>query len=313
MNQAHQPQRTSQATRQSLLDQINALAKVKGVNPSMIRKQYVFALLYRRIFYERSTSWLVLGGNALVLRSISGRFTRDVDLSREGDWIDASSILKELRGLVARDMDDGFDFELTRIDTRANADRYGYGTQSARVYARALIANKEFEPFTIDVSQRRHVTGPVEFIVPSPIIEHPSLQELPGVPVVPIANHLVDKVCAMYERHHGGKPSTRYRDLADIVHIVASLGFSAESLAELLRHEQRRRRIKLPQALTSPGDQWSAAFPKAARDFEDYPPEFHSLDAALKHAGGCLSPILSGEIRHGRWDPNSHAWTPPRS
>lgn len=188
-------------------------------------------LLFKRMFGEEDTGqWMVLGGNALLLRTSRGRFTDDIDLSHADDWEDTDVLLAELREIGVRDVGDAIQFEFTHADLRNRADQFGYGTQAVRIHARALLANRVFEPFTVDVTLRRHVAGPVDHIQPVPVIDDETLSDLPEIPVVPVENHLADKVCGMYELHRGGKPSTRYRDLADIVRIASDLQISAGRL-----------------------------------------------------------------------------------
>lgn len=299
---------TPQALRRSLDDRLRAAAGRRGVAAPPIRKQYVFALLFKRMFSEGTGRWTLLGGNALLLRTGGGRFTDDIDLARTDDWADENTLLSELREIGARDAGDGFRFEFSHADLRDHTDRYGYGTRSARLHGQALLANKLFEPFTIDVTLRRHIEGPVDHITPLPVIDHESLSDLPEVPLVPIENHLADKICAMYELHQDGKPSNRYRDLADIVRIVNELEISASRLAEILRHEQGRREITLPLAMATPHSSWTNSYPQASGQFADFPAEFHTLDASLHRAADCLNPVLSGDLTRGTWDPSSQAW-----
>lgn len=141
-------------------------------------------------------------------------------------------------------------------------------------------------------------------------IADPTLEDLPTVPTAPVENHLADKICAMYEQHgrHGESPSTRYRDLADIVRIVRALPFEAARLAEILRREAGRRQLTLPHQIESPGNLWIQEYPKAARGFAEYPREFYTLDSSLSYAGRCLNEILNGSRATGSWDPDSQAW-----
>lgn len=234
---------TPAALRMSLKAKLNAEARERGVTSDPIRKQFVFALLYRRIFPSGDDRWMVLGGNALLLRTGGGRFTKDVDLSRSEDWSDEESLREELRALVDRDVGDGFSIEVGRIEPNDHRDQYGYGTRSAKAYLRVTLAGQEFEKFTIDLSVRRHIHGPVDYVVPEPVIDHELLKDLPAVPVVPIENHAADKICALYESHRG-EPSTRYRDLTDLVRIVQDLRIDAGRLREVLSHEKSRRKME---------------------------------------------------------------------
>lgn len=251
----------------SLKAKLNAKARERGVGSDPIRKQFAFALLYRRLFTGDDDRWMMLGGNALLLRTGGGRFTKDVDLSRSDDWTSEDELRAELRDIVGRDVGDGFTMEVDRVEPHDRRDHYGYGTKSAKAYLRAVLAGELFEDFTIDLSVRRHVAGPIDYIVPEPIIDHETIRDLPAVPVVPIENHVADKVCAMYEIHREDEPSTRYRDLADLVRIVRDVQVDAGRLSEMLTHEQQSRCMKpLPDVLQSPHPTWETEYPNAARE-----------------------------------------------
>ena len=295
------------ALRASLNGLLKNEARRRGVTVELVRKQYIFTIFFRRVFAREHTGWMLLGGNALLIRTGGGRFTRDIDLARESGWESREELLTELRDLVADDPADGFRFEVTGVHEHDRTDAYGYGTATSKVTVRSFIGAVPFEPFSIDISVRRHVEGPVDRIAPMQVIDHPSLTDLPLIPTVPVENHLADKICAMYEPHETGV-STRYRDLADIVRIIKDLRFDAGQLDRLLEHESRRRRIQRPGALASPGSQWSTGYELAARDFAEFPVELRSLDASLSYASGCLSDVLTRQRRTGTWDPDVQAW-----
>lgn len=295
------------ALRASLNGLLKNEARRRGVTVEVVRKQYIFAVFFRRVFAREHTGWMLLGGNALLIRTGGGRFTRDIDLARESGWESPEELLTELRDLVADDPADGFRFEVTGLLEHDRTDAYGYGTATSKVDVRSFLGAVAFEPFSIDVSVRRHVEGPVDRIAPIQVIDHPSLTDLPLIPTVPVENHLADKICAMYEPHETGV-STRYRDLADIVRIIKDLRFDAGRLDELLEHESQRRRIQRPDAMTSPGSQWPTGYENAARDFAEFPVELRPLDASLAYASDCLSDVLTRQRRTGTWDPDAQAW-----
>ncbi|WP_170931794.1 nucleotidyl transferase AbiEii/AbiGii toxin family protein [Brachybacterium massiliense] len=295
------------ALRASLNSLLKNEARRRGVTVELVRKQYIFTVFFRRVFAREQTGWMLLGGNALLIRTGGGRFTRDIDLARASGWESPEALLTELRDLVADEPTDGFRFEVTGVLEHDRTDAYGYGTATSKVGVRSFLGAVPFEPFSIDISVRRHVEGPVDRIAPMQVIDHPSLIDLPLIPTVPVENHLADKICAMYEPHETGV-STRYRDLADIVRIIKDLRFNAGQLDKLLEHESQRRRIQRPGALTSPGSQWSTGYESAARGFAEFPVELQSLDASLAYASGCLTDVLARHRRTGTWDPEAQAW-----
>ncbi|MEV0287244.1 nucleotidyl transferase AbiEii/AbiGii toxin family protein [Kribbella sp. NPDC050820] len=286
-------------------------AKSRGVAADPVRKQYIFTILLSRIFQDHNAPWVLLGGNALLIRTGGGRFTQDVDLARETPWTSPEAALSELRQFSSRPYHgDPFEFELHSVTAQREADPYGYGAETAKVKARGLLGRQVFESFTIDLTTRRHVDAPVDQVPLKPVIEHATLQDLPSVPTTPIEHHLADKICALYERYgqNGDEASTRYRDLTDIVRIVAALPFDAARLTTVLRREAGRRRTTLPKKVQAPSEDWFVAFPRAAAGFAEYSRKYWDLNAALTFCSICLDEVLSGERIRGIWDPHHRSW-----
>lgn len=285
-------------------------ARSRGVAADPIRKQYIFTIFLSRIFQDRDAPWVLLGGNALLIRLGGGRFTQDVDQARDTPWASPEEALTELRLYAGRPHHgDPFEFELISVSVQREMDPYGYGAETAKVKARALLGGQLFENFTVDLTARRHLDAPIDRVPLKPVINHETLQDLPSVPTTPIEHHLADKICALYERHgQSGEASNRYRDLADIVRIVAAVPFDAARLAKVLQREAARRRLTLPDAVQAPSDGWVAGFPRAAAGFAEYPKEYWDLNAALAFCGDCLDDILAGRRVDGTWDPDRISW-----
>lgn len=292
--------------------QLRAEAARRGVAADLIRKQYVFTLFLGRLFSGPTEApWVLLGGNALLIRTGGGRFTQDVDLARESDWDDLEDVRTELQHLADRQSErDPFTFEIYKIEVHSEEDPFGYGAKTAKAKVRVSLGNAVFDQFSIDITSRRHVDSPVDMIPLRAVIDHHTLADLPRVPTTPAENHLADKVCAMYELHGPSSlPSTRYRDLADIVRLIRAAELDAARLIQVLRREEGRRKITLPLDMTPPAPEWEIRFAIAARGFAEYPTDLHPLAASLTAAAACLTPILSGERTDGTWMPESATWT----
>ncbi|MGQ4509939.1 nucleotidyl transferase AbiEii/AbiGii toxin family protein [Dermabacteraceae bacterium P13147] len=299
--------RTQIARRRSLNARLSAEAVKRKVANPLIRKQYIFAVFLGRIFRHANPKWMLLGGNALLIRTGGGRFTQDIDLARSRDWDSVEELETELRDLAKQGSNEEFRFEITRVVDRNQPDRYGYGTRTAKANVDSYLGAKKFETFSIDITVQRHVNGPVDNLQLQPVIEDEALNNLPLIPTVPIENHLADKISALYERHHSGA-STRYRDLADIVRIIKDIEFSASHLDKLLDHEAKRRQIARPQKLVSPAPGWESEYPKAAKNFAEFPAQFHSLSDSLNYAGYALNDVMSQKRTTGKWDPIRRVW-----
>jgi predicted nucleotidyltransferase component of viral defense system len=293
----------------SLAAKLRNEALKRGVATEGIRKQYVFTLFLSRMFdVKPQPPWVLLGGNALLIRTGGGRFTQDIDLAKEGDWEGPEQLGAELQRMVdARSDRDPFVFTIESVHTQSEPDPYGYGGKTAKAKVVAKLGSSGFEAFSVDLTLRRHVDAPVDQVKLRPVIDHPTLAGLPSVPTTPLENHLADKLCAMYEGYGNGS-STRYRDLADIVRILHAGALDAERLLVVLDRETRRRQLTLPRAMTAPSETWRTAFPSQARTFAEYPPELYDLSASLDATRGCLDEILSGTRATGTWDCDGQTW-----
>jgi hypothetical protein len=101
-------------------------------------------------------------------------------------------------------------------------------------------------------------------------------------------------------------PSTRYRDLVDLVSIVAGASVTAESQRAAVLSEFRRRRLFLPGTFDVPDRKlWTAGYAAEAR--RSLLPACRTLDEALACVCRFTDPILTGTAS-GTWDPELQAW-----
>jgi Nucleotidyl transferase AbiEii toxin, Type IV TA system len=85
------------------------------------------------------------------------------------------------------------------------------------------------------------MTGDPEDVPPLAHVVMPDVEQH-GYRAYPLADHVADKACAIFERHGAaGTLSTRYRDLVDLVAIVLAAPVEAEPQMTALRSEAQRR------------------------------------------------------------------------
>ena len=116
----------------------------------------------------------------------------------------------------------------------------------------------------------------------------------------------------MYERHGTRRtPSTRFRDLVDLVLIVGDQPLDAAETLRALRSEFQRRQLQQPASMVSPAPTWLHGYRVEAQRFRGA----HltsDLAEALRLVGMCLSPLLSGDITTGTWNPLTMDWEGPQ-
>jgi hypothetical protein len=103
-----------------------------------------------------------------------------------------------------------------------------------------------------------------------------------GYRVYPLVGHIADKVAATFDRYGNSKaPSTRYKDLVDLVAIVTEVSVKARSQTAAQRSEAKRRQIALPQRFGVPArNLWDPGY--AAEAGRSLLPVGRTLDDALE-------------------------------
>ncbi len=102
-------------------------------------------------------------------------------------------------------------------------------------------------------------------------------------------------------------PSTRFKDLVDVVAIVLSAAVEAEPQLTALRSEAARRGITLPTHFGVPDrGLWKQGY--AAEAGRSLLPVAHTLDDAVAIVTPFLDPLLDGSAV-GTWNPERRQWT----
>ena len=133
--------------------------------------------------------------------------------------------------------------------------------------------------------------------------------EIPGLRTVPYRTHpipdqIADKHAAMIGTY-AGRPSTRYRDLVDLVLIATTLTVEPGALHTALLSEYQRRGTTPSTMLSLPSDDWHQGYRKIASSVSDF--EILEAGEALDIVRRLVAPAIAGLIR-GTWDPTRLEW-----
>jgi len=172
-------------------------------------------LLARLVLVAPKGSWALKGGQALLARlDDRARATRDADAT----WRSSLDGFGEvLTAAVERDLDDGFQFEVsTPRPMTAETDEGGL-----RYPILTLLDGREFERLQLDVNAVPDDHRPLEEIRLRDLLPFTHIPP-PRVPIIPIAQHLAEKLHA-FTRDYGARPNSRPRDLFDMLVIARSL------------------------------------------------------------------------------------------
>jgi hypothetical protein len=286
---------TPAAFRRALTDRIKAAVKESKWTLQQLQRQVGYDRLLERL-YLVDDGWIVKGATALLARDLGVRGSLDIDIFRAAtrDLADA-----DLRRAAAMDIGDWFRFEL--------GPTVAIGNNSDRIPVKAIIGATTWVEFHVDLSGTDlRMTGQPEDV---PAIARGVIPEIQqrGYRAYPLVDHVADKIAATYQRHGGRQnPSTRYRDLVDLVAIVCGASMDAETQAEALRSEFERRGLVLPTAFDVPDRAlWQPGYAAEAR--RSLLNTARSLDEALALIRSFADPLFQGTAQ-GLWDPEQHEW-----
>jgi predicted nucleotidyltransferase component of viral defense system len=289
---------TAAAFRQALEEHLKNDAASTGLALAYLRKRVAFELLLRRLLVVAPDRWVLKGALALNFRlAIATRSTKDIDLGRDDDEQAAIADITAAQQVV---LDDYFTFAATRTDELEDTDEFS----AVRFHVTAQLAGRTFEQFLVDIGFSEKISWTPDTIHTSESLAFAGIAPL-ALPAIPIPQHLAEKVHA-YTRTYGQsrKPSTRPKDLVDILLIERSATINADDLRHALESIfAERARQPLPISLPPPPITWADPYKRLAATVEIE----SDLTAAFARAAALLDPVLTGHA-HGQWDTHRGKW-----
>lgn len=239
------------AFRAALEHRLRLEAQGTGLTLQRLRKEAAYHRLLHRLQRAAPDSWAIKGGFALILRlGGQARATRDVD----ANWRATTTALEDSLSAV-EEMDDGdwFTFEIGDARTLE-----GEGEDGADRYAvTATLDGRVFEQLILDVNVvGEHDPRPVEVVAvsrnPFDFVDEPPLH----VPMITPDHQLAEKLHA-YTRRYSGEPSSRARDLFDMLIIAEQISLpDGATLTAAARETFHLRSTPWPPQLHEPPDDW---------------------------------------------------------
>jgi hypothetical protein len=288
---------TPGAFRAALTAKLRALSESSQWKLPQLRRQFAYDRFLERLYFM-DDDWIVKGAVALLAREIDVRGSRDIDVYRAA----APEIAEaDLRSAADRDVGDWFRFEIGA--RRAVGDEFA----AVRLPVVAYIGQQQWESFHIDlVGSDLRMTGEPDDVPAIAQVDIPELRQS-GYRAYPLVDHIADKVVATFELYGSARqPSSRYRDLVDLVAIVRSASIDAERQMRSLRSEAERRGVTLPQIFDAPDrGLWETGYAREAA--ESLLADAKTLDEALAIVRPFIVPLLQGRAV-GTWDHKRCEW-----
>jgi len=254
------------AFRQALTDRLRTVERESRWNLPQLQRQIAYDRLLERLYFV-DDGWIVKGAAAPLARDI-------------GDW---------------------FRFELAA--SRPSGD----GSPGVRIPATAYIGATSWARFQVDlVGSDIVMTGTPDDVPPLAHVAIPDVEQN-GYRAYPLVDHIADKVAAMLQRYGAQEqPSTRFRDLVDLVAMLAGADVDAAGQSVALKSEAGRRGIALPKQFDVPDREiWEAGYANEAA--KSLLTRAKTLDEALVYVRPFINPLLDGTAA-GRWEPKKHRW-----
>ncbi len=291
--------KNASAFRTSLEEHLLRMAREAGTPLDRLRKEVAHQRFLARLARAAPAgSWVLKGGQVLLARLGEGaRATRDTDAT----WRASSGTFAELLETVVEiDLDDYFTFEVGEPRSLTAETEDG----GLRYKILALLDGRLFERLQLDVNFVPADSRPIEYLRLRGLLGFAGI-ESPEVPVVPVAQHLAEKLHG-YTREYGEKNS-RPRDLFDMLVIASSLTIPcAGALAGVCRTTFDVRQSSWPPQLASPPATWRSAWTAYV---QDYRIPWRTLDDAGTALFRFWTPVLEAEATdRSLWVADDWTW-----
>jgi nucleotidyltransferase AbiEii toxin of type IV toxin-antitoxin system len=286
---------TPNAFRRALTDRLKSLTGTSRWTVPQLQRHVAYDRLLERL-YLFDPDWVVKGATALMARELGTRGTLDIDLYRE---ISLAAAEADLRHAAAADIGDWFRFDVGAATP--------VGSVGVRLPVTSVIGTTTWAGFHVDlIGSGLRMTGQPEHVPPLAANAIPEAVQH-GYQAYPLVDHVADKIAATYVQYGtAGMPSTRYRDLVDLVSIVTGACVPAADQISALVSEFDRRQLNLPASFDVPDRRlWEPGYAAEAR--RSLLPEGRTLDEALSIVKPFTDPLLN-QTAAGRWDPGSRQW-----
>lgn len=289
--------RDAAAFRQALEQRLRERAAGDGARLARDRKRVGFDRLLARLNETASDRWLLKGGFALDLRLAErARATRDVDI----DWQAAEEELFDtLIEATAIGADDYFTFQVERTGTPP--ERLG-GSHRFRISA--TLAGRLFETFLLDVGLRSDPVSEYDTLTTPDLLSFAGIDPV-IVPAVPLEQHIAEKLHAYTRRYANEEPSSRTKDLIDMVLMSELASFEFARLREVIVDVfDARATHELPASVPAPPSDWARPYRALAEEvgLDPDPAVGYGLVATF------LDPVLAAEPGLAHWDADALRW-----
>lgn len=279
---------------------VKKAVRLSGAEPGAGYRQALRDRFLCRVFSGGNDTFVLKGGSGLLARIPDARATRDVDFATS-ERVSAADALAEMERVAAIDLGDWCRFVLTKHEE--SMDENGYSRLLKLRFA-TFVGEEEKDPVLIDLSLDCATTLPPERITPANRVKIAGVDECDYL-MYPLADQLADKLCGIMELQPGGYPSSRMKDLVDVVTYATHEAFSKRELRLAIESECAKRGMDVPDRFAAP-DFWRERFASFSKG--KLPSELAAFDAASGMAARFFDAVLGSDDGDMPWDPETGAW-----
>ncbi|MBY4797445.1 nucleotidyl transferase AbiEii/AbiGii toxin family protein [Collinsella sp. AGMB00827] len=281
---------------------VKAAARAVRMDTSRAITGFYFHRLLCRIFNDPARRFVLKGGQSMLARTVDARATRDIDLVYRERSLDAA--LKDLTKLASQDIGDYMTFIFTSATPIKLDDEYRSGLS---VTFQPMLGARPLQLISIDLVVDEVPLECVETITPADRLAIEGLMECDYL-VYPVEVALADKMCALIEMHDG-RPSSRVKDLVDIVIYAITCRVDGRMLEERMKREAAVRKITLPNTFGIP-EEWVGS---RERQFTKLCSQtgligISTIADAMDLASKLLDPVLTAAAEGMVWNPDAAKW-----
>ena len=294
------PYKTSAAFRVALEERLRQRAFESGTPLDRLRKEVALQrLLARMTASAHADGWVLKGAQVLLVRlDEKARATKDVDTT----WrFEADALRGALDDATEIELADGFTYEIaaaSRIDAETNDGGW-------RFSVRSRLDGRLFEQFVLDVNIAVDDPRPVDQLTLRPLLDFAGLAP-PTIAAVPVAFHLAEKLHAYVRIYSGSRPSSRVKDLYDMLVVARVLSIpSSKELHDAVALTFALRDTPLPTSLPDPPVMWTAPWAAYVRD---YGIEWTTLADAVRALRPFWTVITTPSNDPHTWDHRLWTW-----
>lgn len=286
----------------SLNSRAGRSSALTGLPAGELIERYYHRRLLARVFHADHDGWVLKGGQALLVRWPRARYSTDIDLLRVSEDASVDAAVEALITAASIELDDHlrFDHHDTSRETAANRP-------SRKVRFKVMLGLRELHTVSVDVvaAELRPVGRLTVEQLEAPFVIDSS--PWPEIRMWPLEDHVADKIAAMYERHREQRvPSTRFKDLVDLVLIACNSTVDGATTHQALHAEVRRRtaagtHLELPAGFAVPDPSWVAGYRAEAAKTTELRAEHRTLAGATPLADAFVTPLLQERPPAGTW------------